>query len=60
MFSKALTLAAENVRTAVFLFGLALLASGLAVLSTAAALIVPGAILVWLAIPPVARQRKPS
>jgi hypothetical protein len=60
LFSRFLTLAGENGRTAVFLFGLALLASGLATLSTAAALIVPGAILVWLAIPPAARQRKPS
>jgi hypothetical protein len=43
-----------------FSSGWLLLASGLAILSTAAALIVPGAILVWLAIPPAARQRKPS
>jgi fucose permease len=60
LFSRLLTMAGENGRTAVFLCGLLLLASGLAILSTAAALIVPGALLVWLAIPPAARQRKPS
>jgi hypothetical protein len=37
----------------VFTFGLVLLTAGLALLSTPAALIVPGALLVWLAIPPV-------
>lgn len=50
----------ENARTLVFVFGLLLLARGLALLSTAAAFIVPGAIIVWLAIPPAATPRKSS
>ncbi len=42
---------AGNVRELIFLAGLLLVCSGLALVSVPAALIVPGAVLVWLAIP---------
>lgn len=42
----------SNVREIVFCAGLVLLSGGLALVSWAAALAVPGAVLVWLAIPP--------
>lgn len=45
-------------RELVLVAGLALVAFGLAQLSTAAALIVPGAILVYLAIPPATPRKK--
>jgi hypothetical protein len=41
-----------NVRELVFCVGLGLVAGGLALVSIPAALIVPGVVLVWLAIPP--------
>lgn len=48
-----LVLLASNARELIFLLGLVLLASGVAsMVSTAAALVVSGAILVWLAVPP--------
>lgn len=47
---------AANVREIVFALGLALVTTGLALVSLPAALIVPGILLVWLAIPP----RKPQ
>lgn len=49
---------AENARELVFGAGLVLMSSGLALVSIPAALIVPGAILTWLAIPPAPRARK--
>lgn len=48
----------ENARELVFLAGLVLTGSGLALVSAAAALVVPGLILMWLAIPPMAARRK--
>lgn len=50
--------AAENAREIVFAAGLVLMSSGLALVCVPAALIVPGAILTWLAIPAVPRARK--
>lgn len=47
----------ENARELVFGLGLLLLSSGLALISRAAALAVPGAILVWMAIPPMPRRK---
>lgn len=47
-----------NARELVFAFGMGLVAYGLSRLSIAAACIVPGAILVWLAIPQTARRSK--
>lgn len=41
-----------NVREVIFLVGLSLIAGGLALVFVPVALIVPGSILVWLAIPP--------
>lgn len=57
-FSSAAAFVAENIRTAVFIAGLGLLAYGLGLLSVAAACIVPGSILVWLAIPPAVQRGK--
>lgn len=51
---------AANVRELVFALGLVLLAAGAALVYPPAGLIVPGAILVWLAIPPATPKRKPS
>lgn len=45
--------ASEYVREAIFFIGLLLIGAGLAMVYVPAALIVPGAVLVWLAIPPV-------
>jgi hypothetical protein len=42
----------ENVRELVFTLGLVLMSGGLSLVCVPAALIVPGALLVWLAIPP--------
>ena len=50
--AAGLAWAAENARELVFAIGLALLATGLALVSVALALSVTGALLVWLAIPP--------
>lgn len=50
----------ENARELIFTLGLLLLAGGLACVYTPAAFIVAGLILVWLAIPPSTRPRKPS
>lgn len=50
----------ENVRELVFVFGLVLVSSGLALVSVPAALIAPGAVLVWLAIPPSIRATRKS
>lgn len=44
--------AASNARELVFTVGLVQLAGGLALWSVAAALVVSGGLLVWLAIPP--------
>jgi hypothetical protein len=60
LFSRLLAALTVNLRTVVFLIGLVLLASGLALVSTAAALIAPGLILMWLALPPSAKPRKAS
>jgi hypothetical protein len=49
--------AAMNSRELVFAAGLALVAYGLSLVSTAAAFIIPGAVLVWLAIPPPTAKR---
>lgn len=49
---------AENARELVFAFGLSLVAYGLSIWSVAAAYIVPGSILVWLAIPPAVKRSK--
>lgn len=46
------TFLTANVREIVFAIGLALMTGGLALVSVPAALIVPGVLLVWLAIPP--------
>jgi hypothetical protein len=45
-----------NSRELVFAAGLALVAYGLSLVSTAAAFIIPGPMLVWLAIPPATRR----
>lgn len=50
----------ENARELVFAFGLVLLSSGLALVSVPAALIAPGAVLIWLAIPPSTRATRKS
>lgn len=50
--------ATANTRELVFVFGMGLVSYGLSTLSIAAACIVPGAILVWLAIPPAAKRSK--
>lgn len=47
-----------NQRELVFAVGLGLIAYGLSLVSTPAAFIVPGAILVWLAIPPPIKGSK--
>lgn len=51
-------LAAENARELVFFCGLSLVSVGVGLIYLPAALIVPGAILTWLAIPPAPRARK--
>jgi hypothetical protein len=56
LLTRLLAFSMANVRELVFLVGLALLAGGLALVSIPAALIVPGSLLVWLAIPP--REKK--
>lgn len=50
--------ATANTRELVFAVGLALIAYGLSLVSTAAACIVPGTILVWLAVPPAVKRSK--
>ena len=55
MFSNVSTFVVENIRTMVFAAGLVLMAYGLALVSLAAACIVPGSILMWLAIPPATK-----
>lgn len=50
--------AAANSREIVFVCGMGLFAYGLAQVSMPAAFIIPGAILVWLAIPPQVPKRK--
>jgi len=50
--------AVQNARELVFAFGMALLAYGLSQWSIAVACIVPGGILVWLAIPPTVKRSK--
>jgi len=57
-FSNAVAFAGEHLRTMVFAGGLALTAYGLALVSVAAACIVPGSILMWLAIPPAVKRSK--
>lgn len=60
-FSEVVAFAVDNVRTIVFVFGLALLAYGLSrvpVYGGAVACIVPGSLLVWLAIPPAVKGSK--
>jgi hypothetical protein len=46
-----------NAREIVFVSGLLLTSYGLSLVSQAAAFIVPGSILIWLAIPPVMRSK---
>lgn len=48
----------SSARELVFLAGLLLIAGGLALVYLPAALIVPGTILTWLAIPPAPHARK--
>lgn len=52
MWKRLSALAASNARELVFIAGLLQLAGGLALWSVAAALVVSGGLLVWLAIPP--------
>ena len=49
---------AASVRELVLVVGLLLLSTGLAQIYRPAAFIVPGAILIWLAIPPAQPERK--
>ena len=57
---RSVVWAAENAREIVFAIGLALLGGGLALVSIALALIVTGALLVWLAIPPTGPSSSPE
>jgi hypothetical protein len=50
--------ATTNARELVFAAGLALIAYGLSLVSAPAACIVPGGILIWLAIPPATKRSK--
>ena len=50
--------AMTNIREVIFFTGLSAVTMGLALVSISAALIVPGAILMWLALPPKSSGEK--
>lgn len=57
MWTALLAFAVVNVRELIFTLGLLLVTAGLALVSLPAALIVPGAVFMWLAIPPRATEK---
>lgn len=57
-FSNIWAFQTDNAREHVFALGMLLISYGLSLVYVPAAFVVPGAILVWLAIPPTVKRSK--